>query len=1275
MASLLRVGTRVEVTGKGVQGEVAYIGTTGFQTGKWIGLILDEPKGKNNGSVQNKQYFQCKENHGMFVRQTQLTILTETGSRIDLVNSSASTTPQQITSPDDAPRSTPKSRLTSSRTSLSGKSRESRSREDMSSSTSSLASSADMSTKKASSFVEKTPTTASKVKTGIPRSTPRRTSKTSVPTTTKQTGFVETLKPQFTPGQVVSTPTPPHATPTPTRLLGSVDPGPEFELLKEQLKDYQEKLETMRIRYKEKSHELESLNLQLEQASEFKSKIMEAQSSLKKELEKVKREKQEALEAKEEMADIADTLEMATLDKEMAEEKAESLQKDLEQAQERIEELEMEIEILKSELSDKSEGITTQVEGEDGQPMTFKMKQILQQNDKLKDTLVRLRDLSAHEKHEKQKLLKEFEEKNAEFDQVIKANDKLKTRINEMEEQMEELHGYVDAALGAEEMAETLGQQKLTLEDKIKELEEAVMELEELQEVNDQLQEGFKEQEQDFRQELDMKNLQVWEAQRKTESVLESLADRELIIVKFRELVHKMQEENQELRSQLELSSKSSSLSSSLLPEMLDFKKMFAETKAHARAIELELRHMEIQQAQRHVQYLISFMPDSFLSRGGDCDAIMLVLLMPRLLAKCQVLISQLRDKFTAVATVDKTTATSAKQFSAMSRFCTHIHLLQGILHQFTHSLNTCKPATLLKAGASYPDMAQQEKALDGYIEMLKRERVDENLSTDSLEKIVNYFNTVHPTLLLSSGDCTVHQGQLLADLGKALLCAIDSAQTDINIILALLPEGEGVETLKKIQPHLESLRLQVRQVRRRADISDLLLGSNSDLTTITKPMIMISNIIATTAGRLIVMPTDADNPIPNSKLAELLKLSFDKHYDIIGDRDKNVLSYIEGCVESLVTNVGNIVKNLQDNEDKYLSIKNDKEGEEPPLVLRARKVKEELNQMATVRRKLESKEEDLRDMKLNLRAKQEELAEMTLRKDIAEKKMKDHELTIETLKRKLEEAYIQSRRKEKEFEETMDHLQKDIDSLELEKGELKDKLKSLPKKAAMEMMSSSTMSLSGDMSLSSISERGGGAGPVKVVESALLINEVKHLKSLVIQERKGRMSEQTKKYLNILNNLAPIYVPKKVPDADMKRIDELQKKLKQLEKDYWDNLYTPTDLSAIKFEHWGTAINTRITKFELKRNEIKERTIALHNEIVQELIRQKKGGHVASDLRLFPSPEMVKAAQNSEWVEMCEITLPTTDPEIAGRTIPLKVDIPTFNQIRNKLYIMANPI
>ena len=41
-------------------------------SGKWIGVILDEEKGKNNGTVQGKTYFTCDSNHGIFVRQSQV---------------------------------------------------------------------------------------------------------------------------------------------------------------------------------------------------------------------------------------------------------------------------------------------------------------------------------------------------------------------------------------------------------------------------------------------------------------------------------------------------------------------------------------------------------------------------------------------------------------------------------------------------------------------------------------------------------------------------------------------------------------------------------------------------------------------------------------------------------------------------------------------------------------------------------------------------------------------------------------------------------------------------------------------------------------------------------------------------------------------------------------------------------------------------------------------------------------------------------------------------
>ncbi|KDR07162.1 Kinesin-like protein KIF13A [Zootermopsis nevadensis] len=53
-------------------GVVAYIGDTYFSGGTWVGVELDAPTGKNDGSVQSVRYFTCRPKCGIFVRADKL---------------------------------------------------------------------------------------------------------------------------------------------------------------------------------------------------------------------------------------------------------------------------------------------------------------------------------------------------------------------------------------------------------------------------------------------------------------------------------------------------------------------------------------------------------------------------------------------------------------------------------------------------------------------------------------------------------------------------------------------------------------------------------------------------------------------------------------------------------------------------------------------------------------------------------------------------------------------------------------------------------------------------------------------------------------------------------------------------------------------------------------------------------------------------------------------------------------------------------------------------
>ncbi|XP_061763838.1 CAP-Gly domain-containing linker protein 1 isoform X3 [Nerophis ophidion] len=66
-----QVGERVWVNGN-KPGQVQFLGATQFAPGQWAGIVLDEPIGKNDGSVAGVHYFQCQDGRGIFTRPSKL---------------------------------------------------------------------------------------------------------------------------------------------------------------------------------------------------------------------------------------------------------------------------------------------------------------------------------------------------------------------------------------------------------------------------------------------------------------------------------------------------------------------------------------------------------------------------------------------------------------------------------------------------------------------------------------------------------------------------------------------------------------------------------------------------------------------------------------------------------------------------------------------------------------------------------------------------------------------------------------------------------------------------------------------------------------------------------------------------------------------------------------------------------------------------------------------------------------------------------------------------
>ncbi|XP_078085748.1 CAP-Gly domain-containing linker protein 4 isoform X5 [Mustelus asterias] len=88
----LKLGERVMIAGQKV-GTLRFCGTTEFASGQWAGIELDEPEGKNDGSICGIQYFSCPIKYGIFAPLSKISKVPVEKKSLTRKSSSKASTP------------------------------------------------------------------------------------------------------------------------------------------------------------------------------------------------------------------------------------------------------------------------------------------------------------------------------------------------------------------------------------------------------------------------------------------------------------------------------------------------------------------------------------------------------------------------------------------------------------------------------------------------------------------------------------------------------------------------------------------------------------------------------------------------------------------------------------------------------------------------------------------------------------------------------------------------------------------------------------------------------------------------------------------------------------------------------------------------------------------------------------------------------------------------------------------------------------------------------
>ncbi|KAG5940033.1 hypothetical protein E4U53_007683 [Claviceps sorghi] len=529
----------------------------------------------------------------------------------------------------------------------------------------------------------------------------------------------------------------------------------------------------------------------------------------------------ESIEAMQAEHDTA--LELAALDREMAEETAEVLKMEVDALKQKSEELELEVEVLREENLEYSKGMTPEDRASTG------WLQMERTNERLREALIRLRDLTQAQEEELRDQIVGLEEDVKEFGKTKQAYESAKEKLAQSEAAVDDLRQQLDTALGAEDMIEDLTERNMSMSEQLEELKAVVADLESLKEINDELEANHVQNEKEMQEELDFKDSVITEQARRAGQQEEAFEDMEYTVSRFRELVTNLQSDLEDMRaSQAVTEGESEKLNDRSRAMMdLNMKLQISAAKAQVKTIDLELRRLDAQEADQHLEIVKLFLPDTYQE---DRDSVLALLRFRRLSFKANLLNGFIRERIN-----DQAHAGHEDDILAGCDAVDKLVWVSAMCDRFVNDMSHCTIEQFSKYQYSLLELEPVERTLNAWIDGLRRDDLKEKKCADDLQRtiaLMSHLAEVHISNNLPSLADEMHMSSLMVQ------SHLDMAAISFNTMRTMVqraipaPAAEGESDDEMSQFLAKRLELAITQTRSTKVIAGKAVRALEDLKT-----------------------------------------------------------------------------------------------------------------------------------------------------------------------------------------------------------------------------------------------------------------------------------------------------------------------------------------------------------------------------------------------------------------------------------------------------------